>query len=71
MDQLYFLSLRGNRCIDMARRVGGATTIETIRRGLEPCFPKSAPEEELRRFVIEVRGPLKLIFENGTEIVTV
>jgi hypothetical protein len=73
MNQLDFLSMRGNRCLDIAWRIGGATTIETIRRELEPCFPKSEPkpEGELRRFVIEVQGPLKLMFENGTEIVTV
>lgn len=54
-------------------------TIETVRQGLSVCFnnfvetpePEPEPEGELRRFVLELRGPLSLRFENGTEIVRV
>jgi hypothetical protein len=74
---LQILSLEGNRCINRNFAIDGVTTtLDTVRRDLNLCFNNNVegptePEGELRRFVIEVRGPLSLRFENGTEIVRV
>ena len=61
-----------NRCIN-GQWFNVAANI--IRTALSTCFAnfenQPQPEGELRRFVLELRGPLSLRFENGTEIVRV
>lgn len=72
---LFELSLRDNVCVNR-NWLTTNHSFDEIRRDLEPCFENSVevpetPEGELRRFVLELRGPLSLRFENGTEIVRV
>lgn len=77
MNLLQILGLNGNRCVSNNWQIdGNFVTLETVRQGLQVCFdnfvePGPEPEGELRRFVLELRGPLSLRFENGTEIVRV
>lgn len=68
--RLSFFDTVGNNCTNSLWNIGGVTTIETVRLGLSTCFDNYGPDEnELRRFVIEVRGPFVLLHENGTEII--
>jgi hypothetical protein len=76
LNSLRNLNLNNNRCVSYNFIIDGAgVTLDRVRRDLNLCFENFVetpePEEELRRFVIEVRGPLSLRFENGTEIVRV
>lgn len=74
LTQLNFFNLLRNRCASNFWVVnGGSVTVKTIKKGLTTCFDNFAetPEPELRRFILEVRGPFSLRFENGTEIVQV
>lgn len=71
LPNLSVLSAWENRC------VSGAWTIidrENVRRALNDCFnnfPSVPDDNDVRRFVLELRGPLFLKFENGTGIVRV
>lgn len=67
-----FIALQ-NICVNADWRIGGATTVETVRQGLTTCFDNfiEPPVDELRRFIFELRGPLTLRYENGTEIIRV
>lgn len=76
LTQINFFNILRNRCASNFWVVnGGTVTIETIREGLSVCFDNFVetpePEGELRRFILEVRGPFSLRFENGTEIIRV
>jgi Leucine-rich repeat (LRR) protein len=73
LPNLRLLDLRQNLCTDQQWVTGGIVTIDFIRANLDTCFNNAVepPDNELRRFVIEVRGPFSLKFENGTNIVTV
>lgn len=69
-----FPQLRYFDAVNNSWTISGLTTIETARRGLAQCFDNFVPvpdDDELRRFVIEMRGSLSLKFENGTEIIRV
>lgn len=69
---LLTLNLQLNICIDSLWTINESTTIEMIQTDLEACFENFVePEPEVRRFIIEVRGPLILRYENGTEIISV
>jgi Leucine-rich repeat (LRR) protein len=72
LKQLRYLELFENVCVRSSWYVEIPEKIEVIRADLEPCFANSdPPSDELRRIVLEVRGPFTLKFENGTHIVTV
>jgi hypothetical protein len=76
LNRLAVFNTVNNQCVSELWRTGGDITINTIRAGLEPCFDDEVenpepPTGEIRRFVLEMRGPLKLYFMNGTEIVQV
>jgi hypothetical protein len=76
LTNLQHVGMLFNKCVSNSWNIGGSVTVETIRVGLTECFNNSPidppePEDELRRFVIEVRGPFTMRFENGTHIVTV
>lgn len=74
LSQLSFFNILRNRCASNYWVVnGGTVTADTIREGLTACFENfvEPPEPELRRFILEVRGPFSLRFENGTKIVQI
>lgn len=76
LSQLNFFNILRNRCASNFWVVnGGTVTIDTIRESLRVCFDNYVenpePEPEVRRFILEVRGPFSLRFENGTEIIRV
>jgi hypothetical protein len=76
LTNLQHVGMLFNKCVNNSWNIEGAVTVETVRDGLTDCFNNSPidppePEDELRRFVIEVRGPFTMRFENGTLIVTV
>lgn len=65
-----------NVCVDNSWNLSlTAESIEIVILALEPCFSNAVvppPEDhEPRRIVVELRGPLTLRFENGTEVVRV
>lgn len=74
LSGLTSLFANNNTCVDSSWRIVGSVTIDTIRLGLAWCFNNDGDEkqpDELRRFILELRGPFSLRFENGTEIVRV
>lgn len=71
LSRLNVFNALGNSCVDFSWRIAGSTTLETIRAGLSSCFDNFVPEDEVRRFILELRGPLSLQYENGTEIIRV
>lgn len=80
LDSLTGLQLFGandNVCVNQSWVIGGTTTIETVRQGLTTCFNNSAeppppgPDDEVRRFILELRGPLTIRNEDGSEIITI
>jgi Leucine-rich repeat (LRR) protein len=72
LKSLISINFSQNICVDKTWKIEGLVTIETVHADLENCFANSAkPENEIRRFMLEVRGPLTLRFENGTQIVEV
>lgn len=62
----------GNICANATWTIGVAgTTIETVREGLNSCFDNSIeppPEEDVKRYIIELRGSLVVRNENGTVV---
>lgn len=75
-----------NICVSQHFVIAGPVTLETVRNGLATCFnnsddlittatpptaPTGVPDDNTRRFILELRGPLTLRFENGTEIITI
>lgn len=73
---LLLFNANGNRCVNSFWIIGGTTTINTVRNGLETCFNNfieapEKPEEDVRRFVLELRGSLTIRNENGTEVITI
>lgn len=64
-----------NRCINLIWRRQNNNSLNELRTALQTCFdnfvPSQPEDNELRRIVVEVRGKLRLKFENGTEIVTI
>lgn len=68
--QMSFFSILRNRCANSQWRVGGGTTLDSIRTGLNICFNNYVenPNTEVRRFVLELQGTLIIRSENGTEI---
>jgi hypothetical protein len=81
LPHVALVDLTGNVCANRYWLIGGPITINQVIADLETCFrnvvepptttPLPEPDNELRRFVLELRGPLSLRFENGTQIVTV
>ena len=59
--------------VEMVAENNVRLTVETIREGLTACFENfvEPSEPEVRRFILEIRGPFSLRFENGTEIVQI
>jgi hypothetical protein len=70
---LSIVEMTNNLCVDDSWSIGSGTTIQTIINELETCFENSgdSPTGKLRRFLLELRGPLTLKFENGTKVVEV
>ena len=70
LNSLGTLTLSGNVCIDKNFSLFNNATIDSVNKELAYCFA-NADGDELRRFVLEIRGPFSLKFENGTEIIRV
>lgn len=61
-----------NQCVNHDWIIDGVSvTMETTQEGLKSCFVDPQPENEMRRFILEVSGPFGLLTENGTEIIRV
>lgn len=73
LPALNVLNMQGNLCADTLWTVAGATTIETIRQGLQTCFNNfvDAPDDEFKNFIMQLRGSMIVRYENGTEIVRI
>lgn len=73
MPALSSLNMQGNICANSFWTIGGGTTIETIRQGLQTCFNNfvDAPVGDERHFVMKLRGSMTIRHENGTEIITI
>lgn len=74
LENLQFFAAVGNECVDNNWAITGDTTIDTIREELSECFDnfvEPEPDNEIRRFIIEVRGPFALYYEDGTEIIRI
>lgn len=73
LHRLVFLNLLQNQCANFFWTIDGIiTTKENVRSGLSNCFNNHVePDDDVRRIILEVRGPLVLSFENGTEIIRI
>lgn len=71
LDSLRMFDMRGNHCANSFWMIGGETTIETIRDGLETCFANfiEPPTNDVKIFTLELRGSLIIRDGNGTEII--
>lgn len=70
LDQLLQFDMRFNICADANWVITGETTIDTVRQGLQSCFDNAAtpPPDDVRKFVLELRGSLILRDEDGNEV---
>lgn len=69
LDNLLSLNLLHNNCADFHWIINESTTIKTVQAGLQTCFDNFAPPiDEVRKFVLELRGSLAIYDENGKEI---
>lgn len=59
-----------NVCVNDFWIIGGTTSIDSVREGLEKCFDNfvEPPEGDVRKFVLELRGTLLIRDEDGNEI---
>lgn len=71
LNSLTMFDMRGNLCANSFWIIDEETTIQTILEGLETCFANyvEPPQEDVRKFILELRGSLVIRDENGTEIV--
>lgn len=65
LSNLQIFNIFRNRCADNIWVVGGTTSIDTIRSGLNPCFVNY---DSLRRLRVEVRGKATLSDDYGNSI---
>lgn len=70
LNSMGTLTLAGNICIDKNFYIYNNVTIESVNKELANCFDND-DSNEVRHFVLEIRGPFSLKYENGTEIVRV
>lgn len=70
LTRLAIFDLTFNRCVDASWIIGGATTIDVVREGLNACF-NNFVDDDVRRIILEIRGPFVLRYENGTEIIRI
>lgn len=70
LDDLLSLNMDQNICVNTHWVITGSTTIETVREDLQQCFENSLPPptDEVKKFVLELRGSLIIRDENGEEI---
>lgn len=66
-SNLNYLDLLHNQCVDALWIIDESTTLDTIRSELEECFANAEPDD-VRTFILELRGSLILRDQNGTEI---
>lgn len=65
----FYLDMRDNLCDDNLWIVYDTTTVDTIRKGLTKCFENYVENvDDVKRFVLELRGSLILRDENGNEV---
>lgn len=71
LPSLRLFNVAENVCVDESWTIGGVgnVTLDDIREGLTTCFDNH-PENEVRTFILEVRGSLTLLDQNGTIIIT-
>lgn len=72
LNNLVIFNTFTNQCVDSFWIIDETTTLDTIREGLATCFENFVePDDEVRSFVLELRGSLVLRYENGTEVVRI
>lgn len=73
LPALDIFNMLGNDCADNLWFLRGETTIETLLEELEKCFENfvSPPDDEVRNFILELRGHLTVLDEEGNEIVSI
>lgn len=67
---LFSIDFRHNLCI--SNSWGGWISLDDVRRDMEQCFANSGETpvpDDVRNFILELRGLLVLRYENGTEVV--
>lgn len=69
-QNLFFLDFRQNLCIDHHWLGIGSISIDDVRQEMEYCFSGEPPvPDDVRNFILELRGSLVLRYENGTEVI--
>lgn len=68
LPQLSFFNTLGNICISRMFFISETTPVSYVREALTSCFNNFV---EVRRIILEVRGPITLRYENGTEIIRI
>lgn len=67
LNSLEVFNILGNRCANNLWIVGGGTSIDTIRNGLNNCFMNY---DRLRRVRVEIRGKATISDDYGNEIMS-
>lgn len=77
LNNLEVFFIERNQCIDGWWIIRNQSEREALLRALNNCFensvetPQPEPENEVKRFILELRGTLILRNENGTEVVRI
>lgn len=70
LDDVITIDLRGNVCSTSFWTLSNDTTIDVVRKELEPCFANfvEPPNGDVKTFVMELRGTLIIRDQNGNEV---
>lgn len=70
LNELVQFDMRLNICADADWIINGETTLDTVRKGLQNCFDNAVTPQpdDVRKFVLELRGSLILRDEDGNVI---
>lgn len=70
LSMLSVLNLSHNVCVNNFWIINDVSTIDLIREVLSECFDNFVePDDDVRTFILELRGSLILRDQNGTEII--
>lgn len=63
------VGLQNNVCVNDFWVINSQSQIDEARRGLSRCFDNFRPDEEVKKYILELRGSLVLRSEDGSEII--
>lgn len=69
--RLLILNLIDNICASNLWVIVGPSDWQVVRGGLSQCFDNFDATDDVKRFILQLRGSFKIKYENGTTIVTI